>query len=150
MLFRSVAEALKLRAEDAEDLEVMSTFLQDALVNVADMAWLKDENRFALVATRFRWEDAPPSASRKLPAERVLCGVSFENVTRVQCRGVDPQTDAGRIVELLTIQGDGEGLSLVLAGGAEIRLSATGISAHLKDLGEPWPVFAKPSHPLED
>lgn len=47
---------LKLRAEDEEDLAVISACLQDALVPLTNIAWLKDEQRFVLVANRFRWE----------------------------------------------------------------------------------------------
>ena len=55
-----------------------------------------------------------------------------------------------RIFELLAVRAEEGGARLVLAGGAEIRLESPRISCRLKDLGEPWPVFARPSHPLED
>ena len=55
-----MADPLKLRAEDEEDLAVVSTILQDALVPVAEMAYLPEEKRFVLVANRFKWE-APPA-----------------------------------------------------------------------------------------
>nr|WP_242480642.1 DUF2948 family protein [Rhodovibrio sodomensis] len=52
---------LKLRAYDREDFAVVSAVLQDALVPVIDMAWLPEEQRFALVANRFRWERRAPA-----------------------------------------------------------------------------------------
>jgi hypothetical protein len=52
---------LKLRAYDREDFAVVSAVLQDALVPVIDMAWLAEEQRFALVANRFRWERRAPA-----------------------------------------------------------------------------------------
>lgn len=140
---------MKLLARDAEDLAVLSTFLQDALIDFADMTYLAAEQRFAVVCTRFRWEDAAPD-DKRLPGERVLCGLSFDGVTRVQTRGLDPKRDARRIFELLAVQaGTGE-VRLVLAGGAEVRLEAAEIAIRLKDLGEPWPVLERPRHPLED
>lgn len=140
---------LKLLARDAEDLAVLSAFLQDALVDFADMTYLAAERRFAVVCTRFRWEDAAPD-DKRLPGERVLCGLSFDGVARVQTRGIDPKRDARRIFELLAVQaGPGE-VRLVLAGGAEVRLEAAEIAIRLKDLGEPWPVLERPRHPLED
>lgn len=141
---------LKLRAMDAEDLEVFSAVLQDALVSMGDMAYLEDEKRFVLVATRFRWEDVPQNAATGKPFERVLCGLSFEDVARVQMRGIDRARDGDRIFELLAVRKEADGVRLVLAGGAEIRLESAQVRCHLKDLGEPWPVFARPSHPLED
>lgn len=145
-----MAEPLKLRATDAEDLEVFSTVLQDALVNVGDMAYLEDEKRFVLVATRFRWEDVAEASGKGMPFERVLCGLSFEEIGRVRMRGLDRARDTDRTLELLAVRKEADGVRLVLAGGAEISLESPRVLCHLKDLGEPWPVFARPSHPLED
>src|SRR5207244_12488326 len=48
-----MAGPLKLRAEDEEDLAVVSAILQDALVPIGEMAYLPEEQRFVLVANRF-------------------------------------------------------------------------------------------------
>ena len=47
---------LKLRAHDAEDLEALAACLQDALVPLAEVVYLKSEKRFVMVANRFMWE----------------------------------------------------------------------------------------------
>lgn len=47
---------LKLRAHDPEDMRVVAGILQDALVPLSDVTYLKAEKRFILVANRFRWE----------------------------------------------------------------------------------------------
>ena len=142
-------EALKLQARDAEDIAVFSACLQDALIDYADMACFRDESRFVFVATRFRWEDARLDGTQAV-FERVLCGVAFEGVRRVRMRGIDREHDRRRIFELLAIRAEEGALHLVLAGGAEIRLEIDEILCHLKDLGEPWPVFERPRHPLEE
>jgi hypothetical protein len=62
---------LKLRAEDDEDLGVISACLQDALIPLSDMEFLAAEMRFAFVANRFRWENCLPrlrSTSPSAPA----------------------------------------------------------------------------------
>ena len=46
----------KLRAEDADDLKVISACLQDALVAVRDLAFVQTDRTFLMVANRFRWE----------------------------------------------------------------------------------------------
>ena len=51
-----MADKLKLRAFDADDLEVISAAMQDALVAIKDIGWFADEKRLAMVANRFRWE----------------------------------------------------------------------------------------------
>lgn len=47
---------VKLRALDHDDLQVLSACLQDALVPLREVAFLKKERRFVMVANRFRWE----------------------------------------------------------------------------------------------
>ena len=50
------AKPMKLRAHDTEDMRVIAGVLQDALVPLSDVTYLKAEKRFVLVANRFRWE----------------------------------------------------------------------------------------------
>ena len=54
------------------------------------------------------------------------------------------------MLELLALVVDDGGLRIVFAGGAEIRLAIDGVRCHLRDFGEPWPVFGRPRHRLED
>ncbi|MBV5335567.1 DUF2948 family protein, partial [bacterium] len=49
---------IKLRAEDEEDLAVISACLQDAILPVAEMCFERAARRFVLVANRFKWECA--------------------------------------------------------------------------------------------
>ena len=58
---------LKLRAHDIEDLRALATCLQDALVPVADLAYLKAEKRFVMVANRFKWEGGAQTAPDPAP-----------------------------------------------------------------------------------
>ena len=151
---------LKLRAVDADDLAVLAACLQDALVPVHDMQFLADERRFVLVANRFRWETLGGSVRGEGAAvdrgagayERVHCGISFENVTRVQTQGFSPAAaeDHGRLLEVLTLLADGDAVTLLFAGGAALRLAVDGIEVLVQDLGEPWPTLWRPRHPVED
>ncbi len=54
-----MSQGLKLRAEDAEDLRIISAVLQDSLIPLAEMQFLSDEGRFVMIANRFRWENCP-------------------------------------------------------------------------------------------
>jgi hypothetical protein len=161
-----MADKLKLRAEDEEDIQVISACLQDALVAVGDMTFLKDEHRFVLVGNRFCWEDvssdaipdiADPEADEDLPEDeeaekgfRVHCGLCFETVTGVKVRGFDPR-DASRILELLALtteSDDGPAIRLIFAGDAEILLRTERIECRMEDLDEHWPTAFRPKHPV--
>ena len=49
-------DRLRLKAKDANDLQVISASLQDAIVAIGDMTYLPAEQRFVLVGNRFKWE----------------------------------------------------------------------------------------------
>src|SRR5437763_17207664 len=79
--------ALKLRAEDADDLAVISACLQDALVPVADLAYVPEDGTFLLVANRFRWENGLRPAPGEAGHQRTLCGATSSEVTAVPYSG---------------------------------------------------------------
>jgi len=137
------AGALKLRAEDEEDIAVISAILQDALVGVGDMAFVADDRRFVLMASRLRREGDAKGL------ERIRCGVRFDDVGSVQRQRFSPR-DAERILVLLAVRHDGDrALRIDFAGGAGVRLEVGRVLCHLEDLGEPWPTRQEPRHPIE-
>jgi hypothetical protein len=167
-----VSQQLRLRAEDEEDLRIIAAVLQDSLVGTGEMEYLAKDHCFALVANRFRWEncDVGDGAAGAAPAvqpaaateevedvaflpcrsyERVNCGVRFDGVEHVRCKGVDRQ-DRGRILEMLTIDVEPDAVTLVFSGGGAVRLEGHAITCHLQDLGEPWPTTFRPQHPVTD
>ncbi len=97
------AAELRLRAEDAEDLAVISACLQDALVSVRDLAYDRDSRTFVLVANRFRWEAGGAGQRAGRPFERTLCGVAFDEIDSVIYRGFH-RSEEDRILSLLAIR----------------------------------------------
>jgi hypothetical protein len=148
---------LKLRAHDAEDLQVIAAHLQDAIVPVSEMLFLPHAQRFILVANRFRWD--APSAAPEAPAvgdanfedgrpphyERIHCGLRFDRVRAVRHRGFDRRA-RGDMLNLLTIAAAEGSIDLVFAGGADLRLEIGSIDCRLEDIGEAWPTRWRPRH----
>ncbi len=149
-----MSEKLKLRCEDAEDVVVLSTLLQDALVPMAELAWLPVETCFVFVASRFIWSECidvtlPVGEAGIECYSRQNFGVTIEGVKAVRSRGIDID-DKSRILELLAITaevGDGATIELVFAGGAGIRVECERIALHGQDVGDPWPTLHRPRHP---
>jgi len=151
------ADKLRLRAESAEDLEIVSGVLQDALLPVSDMAYLKADRQFVLVANRFCWESEEADEAQRGVAPtkgerthyRINCGLLFGDVEAVSTRGFDP-SDTANILSLLTMQTEGgvdaTEITLICAGDASIRLSVGSIDCRLDDMGERWPTVWRPSH----
>ena len=137
--------ALKLRAEDPDDLAVISACLQDALVPVCDLAYDVEDRTFVLVANRFRWEGGLRRAAEEGGFQRTLCGVTFREVTAVFYTGFR-RSDDGRILSLLAIRHEDRAVRLEFSGGASIRLEVGRILCFAHDLGEPWPTSWQPRH----
>jgi len=143
------AEArLALRVADSDDLAVLASVLQDAVVAIGDMRYVASEKLFIMLASRFRWEAALDDEAEDAAHdvyERIHCGVAFEAVEGVKVRGIDLK-DRSQYLDLLTLRAEEEGVVLTFAGGAAIRLDAPRISCHMRDMGEPWPTPNRPEH----
>ncbi len=147
--------ALKLIAQDKEDLSILSAATQDALLRVGDMVYQHKKKRFAMVVNRFCWEhdDDNPSSKKKPEHARVRAGLHFDGVLSVQSKNI-AQDRPGGILELLAVDfapGPEEGtdagtVSLIFSGGGEMRLTVECIEASLTDLSKRWPTTNRPEH----
>jgi hypothetical protein len=144
-------QPLKLLALDEDDLQVMSAHLQDALLRVADIAYVPADKRFAMIANRFDWETAGDGArGGKKNFQRRRAALRFDRVLGVQLQGVN-QRAKNAVLELLAIKFEEtekpEGhITLIFAGGGAIRLQVECIEAEMKDLGPVWKTKLKPEH----
>lgn len=146
---------LRLRAETAEDLAVISALVQDAVAEVKDAAWTPKRRRFAVLLTRFRWEDAEAARRQGRPYERVRSLLTIENGLTARASGLDPR-DGDQIVSLLALGWtpgeDGTGvLTLTLAGDGEVEVAVEALEVTLTDVTRPHLAAAKtaPAHPEE-
>ncbi|HMQ93098.1 MAG TPA: DUF2948 family protein [Amaricoccus sp.] len=132
---------LRLRAETAEDLAVISALVQDAVGQTSEIAWMPRHRRFTLLLNRFRWEDSARARRQNRPFERVRCLLTIESATRVRAMGVDPQ-DRDLVISLLSLgfepgpEGNGV-LRAVLAGDGEIALDVECLEVTLTDVTRP-------------
>jgi hypothetical protein len=143
---------LKLIALDPEDLRVLSCHLQDAVIRVGDMAYLRQDMRFAAIANRFDWERA---ASDEAGAyQRRRSGLRFERVKSARVQGFDlQQKDAVLVLLAVTFESAEEpsgAVTLHFAGGGAVRLEVECIEAELRDLGAVWGARSKPVHASDD
>lgn len=133
---------LNLGALEAEDLEVLSSLVQDAVFPVTEMSWRPKERRFALLLNRFRWEDREAAERRGRDFERVQSVLAVDNVLAVASQGVD-RADKDVILSLLSVTfeagGDGAGhVLLTLAGDGAIRLKTEALEVSLRDVTRPY------------
>lgn len=144
---------LKLIALDAEDLSVLSAHLQDAVLQVGDLAYQPQDKRFAAIANRFDWVDAMNGggASPDSGYTRRRAALRFERVLEAKLQGIDLKNKSA-VLSLLALSFEpGEApagdVTLHFADGAAIRLSVECIEAEIRDLGPVWRATSMPSHP---
>ena len=133
---------LRLVAQDAEDLKVVSTLVQDAVLPVTEMTYDPKRRRFALMLNRFRWEDRSQAEQVGRAYERVRSVLVVEDVRKVQSFGFD-RADKDLVLSLLSMSfepgEDGTGrLTLVLAGDGAIALDVEALDLRLDDVTRPY------------
>ncbi len=144
-------QPLKLAALDEEDLQVLSAHLQDAVLRVADMAYLPGQHRFAAVINRFDWEGALTAEGAKdKKVERRRSALRFDRVLGAQLSKIRMSARSA-VLELLAIRFEadeppGGYVTLYFAGGGAIRLQVECIEAELQDLGPAWRASRTPEH----
>jgi len=133
---------LHLVAQDAEDLKVISTLVQDAVLPVTELAFDPRRRRFALLLNRFRWEDRAEAERAGRAYERVRSILVVEDVRKVQTMGFD-RADKDLVLSLLSMDftagEDGMGrLTLTLAGDGAIALDVEALDLRLEDVTRPY------------
>lgn len=143
---------LRLVAQDAEDLKVISTLVQDAVLPLTEISFDAKRRRFALMLNRFRWEDRDHAERAGRAYERVRSVLVVEDVLKVQSSGFD-RADKDLVLSLLSMDftpgADGTGrLTLVLAGDGAIALDVEALEVRLDDVTRPYraPSGKVPSH----
>jgi hypothetical protein len=138
---------LRLRAEDAEDLAVISAALQDAVAKVGDIAYEPRARRLTIALNRYRWEG---EGARPAGGERVRAALQLGGVLSVKARRIKREPKDA-VVELLALEfrpGEAPGGQVLLsfAGGADIRVEVECLDAVMADISRPWTTPRSPKH----
>lgn len=133
-------EPLRLLAEDADDLHIISAALQDAILRPVDIVWEPAARRVTLKLSRFCWECG---------GTRVMAAMQFGDVTAVKSRRLPRAPESA--LELLAMdfapdEAPGGRVMLMFAGGGDLRIDVECLDAVLTDLSERWPARLAPSH----
>lgn len=142
---------LKLAALDAEDLQVLSAHLQDAVMTVGDIRYLPKEQKAVFALNRFVWDK--PADKRSGAHERRRAALAIAQVRAMKAQKIR-QNAKGAVLELLAVtfeEADAPAgkLRLEFAGGGTVLLEVDCIEAQLADLGAAWSTPRKPSHQLD-
>ena len=136
-------EPLRLLAEDADDLHIISAALQDAILRPVDIVWEPQARRVTLALSRFCWECG---------GTRVMSAMQFGDVLSVKSRRLPRGPE--HALELLAMdfepgEAPGGRVIMMFAGGGDLRIDVECLDAVLTDLSERWPAKVAPTHLAE-
>jgi len=92
---------LKLLGKNQEDLKIISAYLQDSILIVKDIVFLKQNRTFIMIVNRFMWEDVEKGVFRQ--NKRIRCAVKFEEVIKVESKNIN-QKNKNKPLECLAIK----------------------------------------------
>ena len=141
-----------------DDVEVISSLLQDSVLPVGNIEWDPRRRRLIMLVQRYCWEcgvrgDDSPADDEEFGA-RIASAIRFDGVLRFRCRGMDPkvQDQAAVLLRLEFRPGDGPGgeLRFLCSGNVEFSAHLECIDGVLMDISRPWLAAGRPQHPLDE
>ena len=143
---------LNLGAQDAEDLQVISSLTQDAVLTVDDLRWNRAERQLVFLLKRFRWEDVELAKQQGRDPERVKSLLVIQNATGLASQGID-RKQADVVLSLMSLEfsgaEDGVGdLILTFSGDGALKVQVDGLDVALRDVTRPYVAPSKqvPNH----
>lgn len=137
-----MAQPLRLLAQDADDLAVISAAMQDAVAKVGDIAFEPKGRRLTIAFNRYRWEAGG--------GQRVRSALQLGGVMKVETRKIRRGAkDAVLNILAMTFEpaeAPGGVVTLSCAGGGDIRATVECVEAVLADVSDPWSTPRTPAH----
>lgn len=136
--------SLRLIAEDASDLEVISAALQDSVLKAENLKYERRRRRFLVELNRYRWETSGEKT-------RVRAILAINSVLSVRTRAVT-KADPDMVLSMLSMafapadEPPAGTVSLVFAGDGEIALDVEAVDITLLDSDYEWSTRNQPDH----
>ena len=124
---------IKLRAEDDNDLEVLSKCLFEAIVFDSEITFLKDKNTFLMSVERFTWECSEAKDENLL---QVLCIIQIHCVDSFIVENILDKKSKGLHI-LVSIAYDKGILMFTFDQKASIRFSVRDLKLYIEDVRKP-------------
>ena len=141
---------LKLLGKNQEDLKIISAYLQDSIIIVKDIVFLKESRIFLMIVNRFMWEDVEKGVFRQ--NKRIRCAVKFDEVIKVESKNINQKNKTKPLqclaIKCSSIFEETYKIKIFFAGNSVISVISEVIDATLQDLGQPWHVKHIPIHKI--
>ena len=134
--------ALRLLAQDADHLAIISAAMQYAVAKIGDINYEARARLLTIAFNRYCWESGG--------SERVRSALQLGGVLNVQARKIRRNAHDA-VLEVLAVSFDageppGGIVTISCAGGGDLRAVVECVDAVLADVSEPWPTPRAPAH----
>ena len=141
---------LKLIGKNQEDLKVISAYVQDSIVAVKDIVFLRKNRIFIMMVNRFMWEDVEKGLLKQ--NKRIRCAIKFEEVLKVKSKEIN-QKNKNKFLECLAIKykeisNNNYKIKIFFSGDNIITLISEAIEVVMHDVGKAWNVKHIPKHKI--
>lgn len=153
----SYEKALQLLVVDKQDLQIISSLLQDAVFTKADIKWDKHRKEYIALFNRFRWENNKENT----PPERVRTLVIIRDVISVKTQRLDDEQRESYALLCIETQNvdaqemaedSGYKIILQLSGRGCFAIDVDAINIVFQDVTRPYRAVSKkkPAHHFDD
>ena len=141
---------LNLAGNNNKDLKVISAYLQDSVVAIRDIVFLKQNKSFVMIVNRFMWEDVEKEVFKN--SKRIRSAVKFEGVIKVKSKNIN-QKNKNKPLEYLAMECDSDNvgnkkISIFFSGNSAITIISEVVEVVMSDLGDSWHVKHIPKHKI--
>ena len=141
---------LNLAGNNNKDLKVISAYLQDSVVAIRDIVFLKQNKSFVMIVNRFMWEDVEKEVFKN--SKRIRSAVKFEGVIKVRSKNIN-QKNKNKPLEYLAMECDSDNvgnkkISIFFSGNSTITIISEVVEVVMSDLGDSWHVKHIPKHKI--
>ena len=141
---------LKLIGKNQEDLKVISAYVQDSIVAVKDIVFLRKNRIFIMMVNRFMWEDVEKGLLKQ--NKRIRCAIKFEEVLKVKSKEINQKRKNKRLeclaIKCSEILNNNYEIKIFFAGDSIITLISEAVEVVMHDLGKAWNVKHIPEHKI--
>lgn len=144
MNIREAEEKVFIKAQNAQECDIVSALLQDSIFEIFSCDYLKNEKCFRLILNRFCWEHSHKFSDERC-YHRVHSGLYIHNVRNIKTNSFFKNRTVPYL-NLLAVHASDSEVNLVFSDKKHMYLEVDGILVYLKDLHAKYPTNVMPGH----
>ncbi len=138
----SIEKKIRLAVTSDEELKILSSLCQDAIVSKEEFFFDKKMKRFVATFSRYCWEKEEINNYKNFNY-RVVSGIQIKNVGKITLKNFKSNIP---FLNLLSISYSKKNITLYFSESTEIILYCEKLDILLEDIDVPWPTKLKPKH----